>query len=240
MDSRQEHFQKLTLAWLEQNRQRLGFGPPQAGESGGLVAFVPVEGLGMGIRNRVLALGRRDDALIISCHNVLFVGSQGDQVNRVADHLIRKLFLPEGEELQKSLAGEQSDVTGLLVDLYRAGQRTTDELIAHVVQGSNACTCGSRAYVDWRRGEVVVEFYVPCDFETLPGALGDAVMAVLSHAQRLIAVDHVVQQFLTPEPPLPEALLKRLYRSLAAARKTPEARPTPNPAPGAEAEGVTL
>ncbi|MCB9851892.1 MAG: hypothetical protein H6819_02255 [Phycisphaerales bacterium] len=224
MDDKLRNFKELALDWLGDNRERLQFGEPLAGESDHLLAGAPVEGLGQGQRERVLVFAKRGNTLIVKCHHVLYLGSKGEHANRTAHHLLRKLFACNGNEIEK-LEGDQFDLMGLLVEQYRAGRRETDELLAHVVFGSNVFTDWTKASVDWRDGEVMVALTQECNFESLPESLEDDVLAVLNHAQRLIRLAQVIRQLFTPEPRVPDAALNRLKRDLTELieRRTAEA-----------------
>lgn len=239
MNDKLKSFKKLALAWLDHNRERLQLGEPLTGESDHLLAGAPVEGLGDGQQDRVLVFAKRGNALIVRCHHVLYLGSKGEHANRTAFHLLCKLFACDSEEFD-NLRDDQFDLMGLLVEQFRARRRQTDELLAHVVFGSNDLTVWTKASVDWRDGEVVVELTQPCEFDSLPESLDDDVLAVLNHAQRLIRVDHVVRQLFTPEPRMSDVALNRLKRNLIELVEQRAATADSKEQEDAEAEALTL
>ena len=159
-ESTNENFQHLVLDHLRSLMESLHLAEPQAGKGADLIAASVVKGLKGGLKDRILVILKRRRALVVRLHHVLFVGSNGDSANRTCRHNLRRLFAATEEQLEE-LEDDQWMLLGVLADNYRRASRTTDDLLAHLVNGSNDWTVWTKAYVDWRDGEVVVDLTVP-------------------------------------------------------------------------------
>jgi len=239
MNDTLKSFQQKTLDRLRSLKESFLLEEPRAGDDEDLVGASVVKGLGGGIRDRVLAILKRRQALVVRVHHVLFIGSKGDAANRTCRHTLRRLFAATEEQLDQ-IEDDQWMLLGVLADNYRHGSRTTDDLLAHLVNGSNDWTIWTKAYVDWRDGEVVVDLTVPCDFESLPEGFDDYVRAVLSHAAQLIRLDEFVRHRLSPDAPLTPRTVDDLAQKFAGVFevKKPKTADDDTPSDSRQEEGA--
>ena len=207
-------FQEAVVDRLRSLQDSLHLDEPQVGKDEDVVAAAVVNGLKGGLRERILVILKRRQALVVRLHHVLFVGSNGDTANRTCRHTLRRLFAATEEQLEE-LEDDQWMLLGVLADNYRRANRTTEDLLAQLVNGSNDWTVWTKAYVDWRDGEVVVDLTVPCDFESLPQGFDDDVLAVLSHASRLIRLEDLVRHRLSSDAPLTPRTVADLAQKFA-------------------------
>lgn len=214
MEDTLKSFQEKVIERLCSLQDSLDLDEPQVGKEEDLIAASVVNGLKGGSRDRILVILKRREALVVRLHHVLFVGSNGDTTNRTCRHALRRLFAATEEQLEE-LEDDQWMLLGVLADNYRRASRTTDDLLANLVNGSNDWTVWTKAYVDWRDGEVVVDLTVPCDFESLPDDFDDDVLAVLSHASRLIRLEELVRHRLGPDTPLTPRTIANLAQKFA-------------------------
>ena len=83
----------------------------------------------------------------------------------------------------------------------------------------------------------------PCDFESLPDDFDDDVLAVLSHASRLIRLEELVRHRLSPDTPLTPRTVADLAQRFAGVfevKKTDKQDDNPSPEGAAKEDALTL
>ena len=165
----------------------------------------------------VLAVVGREDGITVEVRNVCFAGSPGANANRTVSYIMGHIFTPRDDE--NSLGRDQIELCGVLVDLFRNANRTTDDLVAMIVAASNGITLRTSAAVDFRDGEVVVDTYLPCAANTVPEDFRSGVGRVLQHAALIQRTARVVRDLLSPDQVPAPRTMRKLFEKLRSQEK---------------------
>ncbi len=203
--------------------------PAKVGEDEVLATAV-VDGLSMPntLEPVVLCAIGRKEGLSVEARNVCYAGSNGATVNRAVSYIMGRIFLHDNDE--DSPDQDQIQLCGVLADLFRRDNRTTEDLIAMIVAASNGITLRTSAAVDFRDGEVVVDTFVECEPNELPADFELAVGRVLQHAALLQRTARIVRDLMSPEHRPAPRTIDMLFQKLRV-QKSPEAEEAEREAP---------
>jgi hypothetical protein len=73
----------------------------------------------------------------------------------------------------------------MATETFLSRRKSIFDLLAHIVSYSNNLIAGSRAVVDFRDGEVYLDSFIDCDFETIPASFDHRLGLVATHAAML-------------------------------------------------------
>jgi len=217
-------FKSNVVAELNRLADKLHLEPAETGEDNVLPTAV-VSGLTgpYAVEPIVLRVVGYEEDVCVDVRNVCFAGSHGATTNRAVSYIMRQLFNPDDDD---SLGRDQLGLCGVLADLFRGANRTTDDLVVMIVAASNDHVPKSAAAVDFADGEVFVDTFVPCNYETLPDEFESVVRRELGHASWIQRTVRIVRDLLSPDQvPAPRTVAK-LFERLHAAKKAEEARST--------------
>jgi len=192
---------------------------------------VHVDGLASGgLHTPVLQIVERSSSLFIEAHNLARFGSPGSYMNYAPQYLLHEALFDDikgrGENGHLDLFQMR-----MLVNAYLTSTHTSDELLATVVQASNANTVFTHAIKDYRDGEVYVRAHVRCDFISVPDDFEFIVRAVLDHSARIRRFVLIMRELALPDTTnwqdLAESLMADVAENTADLFKDPPEEPLP-------------
>jgi len=211
-------FKDDVVAELNRLVDELHLEPAEAGEDEVLATAV-VAGLTRpgSVEPVVLGIVGREEGISIEARNVCFAGSPGANANRTVSYILGHIFAPRDEDDASSR--DQIELCGVLADLFRSANRTTDDLVAMIVAASNGVMLRTTAAVDFRDGEVVVDTFLPCDANTMPEDFESGVGRVLQHAALIQRTARVVRDLLSPDQVPAPRTMQKLFEKLRSREK---------------------
>lgn len=223
------------VAELNRMADKLPLDPAETGEDKVLARAVVSELTRPGsVAPVVLGVVGQENGISVEARNVCLAGSPGATANRTVSYIMGHIFTPRDDE--DSPGRDQIEICGLLADLFRGANRTTDDLVAMIVAASNSITLRTSAAVDFRDGEVWVEMFVPCDVGELPEEFEPAVSRVLQHAALIQRTVRIVRDMLSPDHVPAPRTMERLFEKLRSREKVEDVEPSEREA----VEEVTL
>lgn len=213
-----ETFKSDLVAEMDALADELHLEPAEAGEDEVLATAV-VAGLTRPgtVEPVLLGVVGREDGISIEVRNVCFAGSSGANANRTVSYIMGHIFTPRDDE--DSPGRDQIELCGVLADLFRSANRTTDDLVTMIVAASNGITLRTSAAVDFRDGEVVVDTFLPCEANTVPEDLESGVGRVLQHAALIQRTARIVRDLLSPDQIPAPRTMQKLFEKLHTPKK---------------------
>ena len=217
-------FKGDVVAELNRLADELRLEPAEPGEDEVLATAV-VAGLTRpgSIEPVVLGVVGREDGIRVEARNVCFAGSPGATVNRAVSYIMRHIFTPRDDD--DSPTGDQIELCGVFADLFRGGNRTTDDLAAMIVAASNSMTLRTSAAVDFRDGEVFVDTFVPCDAGELPEDFESDLHVVLRHAQLIQRTIRIIRDLMSPDQVPAPRTMEKLFEKFRSREKVEKSEP---------------
>lgn len=218
MNKWDDTFKSDVVAALEALAAELPLALAEAG-AGEVLATAAVVGLTRpdAMEPVVLAIVGDEDGVRVEARNVCFAGSPGANANRTVSYIMGHICTPRDTE--DSPGRDQIELCGVLADLFRSANRTTDDLVAMIVAASNGITLGTSAAVDFRDGEVTVNTFLPCEANTMPADFRNRVGLVLQHAALIQRAARVVRNLLSPDQVPAPRTMQKLFEKLCSRQK---------------------
>ena len=205
-------FRENVVAELNGLADELHLEPAEVGEetlATAVVAWLTRPG---SVESTVLGIVGRERGITVEVRNVCLAGSPGATANRTVSYIMGHLFSPGDNE--DSPSHDQIELCGVLVDLFRSSNRTTEDLVAMIVAASNTVLLNTTAAVNFYDGEVVVSTFVPCDSEEVPAELESAVRRVLEHTALIQRTVRVIRDILSPDQMPAPRTMEKLFEKL--------------------------
>lgn len=173
-----------------------------------------------------LRIVQRNEMLGIEVRNITRTGSTGTVKNRVTHALLRRLVFGEMDE-EESKFNDLMEICQLHAHQFLTSPRIPEDLLAAVIEGSNAQVVFTRAVVDSQDGEVYVTACIECDNESLPASFVDTIGAVLTHAARIGRFVRIMRDFVIPEAPPSREEVAKLFKAKEKASANTSLAPSP-------------
>ena len=147
-------------------------------------AMVPLVGLDVvGLTTPILRLFEQKSYLFVEARELVYLGSPGSLMNCAPQEFVESLIFDSEEvgEFEK----RRPVLLNILANTYLSSARTSDELLASVIQASNEKTLFTNAIKASRDGEIYVAARLSCDFASIPNDFKSIVTAVINHSTRI-------------------------------------------------------
>jgi len=194
-----QSFKEAVVAVLASVAEKFHLSNPAVGEDQ-VVAAAAVDGFPGRLQRHLVAWADPEAELLkIMVRNCCYCGSSGSLTNRTVVQFLRRLFMLPVEG-SAELDDTQLVLLTLLAETFRSELKTTDDLVALVVAGSNDVATRTRAGLDARDGEVFCDISLAVDdFRRPPEGLEDAIGALLQHGALIARFDENMRNAFAPD-----------------------------------------
>jgi hypothetical protein len=162
-------------------------------------AMVPITGLDVeGLPTPILRLFEQQSNLFVEARELVCLGSPGSLMNCAPQEFMESLIFIDSEadgEFEK----RRPILLNMLANTYLSSARTSDELLASVIQASNANTLFTNAIKNPRNGEIYITARMSCDFASIPDDFKNIVAAVIDHSARIRRFVNLMRRDVLPD-----------------------------------------
>ncbi len=161
--------------------------------------IIPIIGLDVeGLPPPMLRIYEQKSYLFVEARDLVYLGSPGSLMNCTAQALMDSLIFidaKEGCEFEQ----RRPILLNMLANAYLSSARTSDELLASVIQAANVNTLFTNAIKNPQNGEIYVEATMRCDFVGIPDDFKDTVAGVFDYAARIRRFIKLMRSYVLPD-----------------------------------------